>query len=251
MLPEIRRRLRGQPPPSDTGDSVAAIDISGHFNMSERESSFALDLSAGRTGMVSAGNKVFEVADPSRLGGKTAIVVGTEGTEKNVLPRQITGIPVGQDATSLIFLHASAKPATNKLAYRVIWDMNDSADLLGWYEVVYEDGFVTTIPIRYGVNLLEWNWRPGSDPETYCYEGDPIVLGGRSEAPVTFFAYEWVNPRLGKVITEVRLKGTVGFRGAVPEFEDFYGPVIQSNAVILRALSVVRKRTDSDSQRLR
>jgi len=129
--------------------------------------------------------------------------------------------------------------------------MDDSADLLGWYEVVYEDGFVTTIPIRYGVNLLEWNWRPGQGPETYCYEADPVVLSRRAGASVTFFTYEWMNPRLGKVIKEVRLKATAGFRGAVPDFEDFYGPVIPSNAVILRALSVVRKRTDADSKRLR
>jgi glycosyl hydrolase family 20 len=251
LLPDIRLRLRGQAPPSETGDIVAPVDISSHFNMPSRESSFGLDLTGGSTGQVSAGKKVFELTDPATRGGKAAIIVGTEGTEKNLLPREVTAIPVGQDATSLIFLQASARPATNKLAYRVMWDMDDSADLLAWYEVVYEDGFVNTIPIRYGVNLLEWNWRPSQTPETYCYEGDPIILGRHGDAPVTFFAYEWVNPRLGKMIKEVRLKGSAGFRGAVPDFEDFYGPVIPSNAVILRALSVVRKRTNADSKRLR
>jgi hypothetical protein len=245
MLPDIRRRLRGQAPPSETGDVVIPVDISASFNVAARESSFDLDLTTGGTGHVSAGKKVFDLID------KAAIIVGTEGTQKSSLPREVTGIAIGEDATSLIFLHASAIPATNKLAYYLIWDMDDSADMLGWYEVVYEDGFVTTIPIRYGVNLLEWNWRPGQVPETYCYEGDPIILGRRGDDPITFFAYEWVNPRLGKVIKDVRLKGTTGFRGAVPDFEDFYGPVIPSNAVILRAVSVVRKRTDAVSKTLR
>jgi hypothetical protein len=248
LLPEIRRRLRGQAPPSETGDIIAPVDISGHFNMPYRESTFNVDLTAGSTGPLRAGSKVFE---STTRDGKTAIVAGTAGTEKNPLPRAVTGIPVGEDATSLIFLHASAQPATNKLAYRVIWDMDDSADLLGWYEIVYEDGFVITIPIRYGVNLLEWNWQPGQGPETYCYEADPVVLSRRGGPSVTFFAYEWMNPRLGKVIKELRLKATAGFRGAVPDFEDFYGPVIPGNAVLLRALSVVRKRTDADSKRLR
>lgn len=44
------------------------------------------------------------------------------------------------------------------------------------------------------------------------------------------------------MIREVRLKGSKGFRGAVPDFENYYGEVIPNNAVILKALSVVKKR---------
>ena len=63
-------------------------------------------------------------------------------------------------------------------------------------------------------------------------------VSGRSTAIVS----EWENPRLGKVIREVRLKGSTGFRGAVAEFDNCYGGVIPNNAVILKALSVVKKR---------
>jgi len=44
------------------------------------------------------------------------------------------------------------------------------------------------------------------------------------------------------VVREVRLKGSTGFRGAVAGFENYYGDVITNNAVMLTALSVVKKR---------
>jgi hypothetical protein len=129
-----------------------------------------------------------------------------------------TAIPVGQDASSLIFLHAAEGPARNEPSYRFIYNFEDTADLLGHYEVVYEDGFVTTIPIRYGANILERNWRASGKPGTYVYGADPIDTGDDA----TFFAFEWVNPRFGKVIREVRKHG---------------------DRVLLKSVSVVKKRS--------
>jgi len=97
------------------------------------------------------------------------------------------------------------------------------------------------VPVRYGVNILEWNWKPGVTRDggaNYCYAGDAVSLGNN----VTFFAFEWKNPRLGKVINEVRLKGTTRFRGAVPGYEDSFGEVIPNNAVILKAISYTKAR---------
>jgi hypothetical protein len=59
---------------------------------------------------------------------------------------------------------------------------------------------------------------------------------------VTYFAYEWINPRLGKVIQDIRLKGTTGFQGGSDDYDNSPGPVIASNAVILAALTLVKKR---------
>jgi hypothetical protein len=151
-------------------------------------------------------------------------------------------LKVGEDATSLLFLHACAIPATNKEAYRLIWDMADSADLLGCYEVVYEDGLPEVIPIRYGVNILEWNWGRDERSWAYCYNAKAVQCSPNSEHPITFFVLEWESSRLGKVIHEVRLKGSRGFRGAVAGFENYYGEVIPNNAIILKAMSVVKKR---------
>jgi hypothetical protein len=189
------------------------------------------------------GNRVFDLESAGASGGNAMVMVGAEGETPNSLPREVRGIRIGEDATSLIFLHACARPATNKEAYRLIWDMRDSADLLGWYEVVYDDGLPEVIPIRYGVNILEWNWRRHPRGGAYCYGADEVSCGREGTDSISFFALEWSNPRLGQVIREVNLKGSKGFRGAVEGFENHFGNVIPNNAVMLKAISFVKKRS--------
>ena len=239
MVPDIRVRWRGEPPPSQTEPSVVPVNIAASFNMPVAGKKLDVDLSGMQTGPTSLGKLSFDL---TTSGSNTAVMVGTDGKESTGLPKEVSGIPVGEDATSLIFLHASAKPAFNRESYRLIWDQDDTADLLGWYEVVYEDGFVITIPIRYGVNIQEWNWDKRTSAQDYCYGADAVPAGGSENNRITFFAYEWTNPRLGKVIKEIRLKGTTGFRGAPRGFTDDYGPPIQSNGIILKAISVVKRR---------
>ena len=116
-------------------------------------------------------------------------------------PREAGAIPIGADVSSIIFLHASARAAGNDMSYRYIPNFPDTADLLGWYDVVYDDGFVDTVPVRFGVNILPLAW--GRQPDTvskgnarelsYAYEADVVECGAH-----TLFAYEWVNPRFGK-----------------------------------------------------
>lgn len=242
MLPSIRVRLSDSTPPSQTEKSIVPVDISSRFNSGDSVAALGVQLSPMTTGVLHSNKVPFKLIS---LNNRCAILVGTEGKEPLDLPRTVAGIPVGEAPISLIFLHASAKPASNRESTRLIWDQQDTADLLGWYEVVYQDGFVTTIPIRYGVNILEWNWAQRKSAYDYCYSADPLEIGKEPADAVTFFAYEWKNPRLGKVIEEIRLKGTKGFRGGSDEFNNEYGPVVGSNAVLLRALSMVRKRTDA------
>ena len=246
-IPVIRQRLRGQAAPSEAGDPVTPVDISPSFNMSLRERTFDVNLEGMQTGRITSGGKVFELAVPEANNTsqfaerKAAVIVGSEGQQPSRLPRAAL-IKVGEDVTSLIFLHACARPATNKEAYRLIWDFADSADLLGWYEVVYQDGLVENLPIRYGVNILEWNWGRNRNAGKYCYGADRVICTEGRQNPITFFALEWTNPRLGKAIAEVRLKGSMRFQGAVPGFENAFGEVIPTNAVILKGLSIVKPR---------
>lgn len=134
-----------------------------------------------------------------------------------------TPIPIGQDVSSIIFVHASAKAAGNRPAYQATWNYADTADLLGWYEVTYDDGFVATVPIRYAVNILEAGWTKGHDPRNVAYEA-ALTDGGKSSP--SFFAYEWVNPRFGKPVREIRLRGTPA----------------ADNAILLKSVKVVPKR---------
>jgi hypothetical protein len=239
MVPDIRIRFRGQQPPSRTEHTIEPVSIANSFNAGLTEKTLGVDLTAMNNSTVSLGNIKFDLSGSAN---KSVVVVGVDGTGKTGLPKESGDIAIGLDATSLIFLHAAARPATNKESYRLIYDPEDTADLLGWYEVVYADGFVTTIPIRYGVNIQEWNWAARTSAKDYCYAADPVALGGAGDKAVTFFAYEWTNPRLGQTIASVRLKGTTGFRGGDADFINGFGPVIPNNAVYLKAISAVRKR---------
>jgi hypothetical protein len=62
-----------------------------------------------------------------------------------------------------------------------------------------------------------------------------VNIGKAEGNPVTFFAFEWTNPRFGKIIREVRLKGTTGFRNT-------RGRVIPENSIVLAAISATKKR---------
>ncbi len=73
----------------------------------------------------------------------------------------------------------------NQKAYFKIPNFFDTPDLLGWYEVIYEDGFSVIVPMQYGVNILEWNaggennlekreGRVSSSQISYCYQGDAV-----------------------------------------------------------------------------
>ena len=247
LMPEIRRNFTGQVPPSALGEPIAPVRVVGDGDApAGRPFGIELDrLKSGRVG-------VFDLR-------KAAVVVGTEGSEPNPLPRESGPIAIGQDASSLIFLHACARRAGNEQGHRYIYNFEDTADLLGSYEVLYADGLTISVPIRYGYDIMEWNWGSGPDSERflylpgastrrraaneptiwsnswYCYGADVVDAAADPAKPIRLFAFEWVNPRFGKTIREVRLKGSAGFTG-------FTRRVIPSNAVVLAAVSAVRKR---------
>jgi len=163
---------------------------------------------------------------------------GVEGATKSTLPLSGEAVPIGADVSSIIFLHASAKPAANDMSYRYIHNFPDTADLLGWYEVVYQDGFTDSVPIRFGWNILPLTWGRRSDviakgsakELSYAYAADVVFAGD-----TTLFAFEWVNPRFGKVVKEIRLHGTT-------HFTDSRSTVTPANAIVLAGISVVKKR---------
>lgn len=207
LMRDIRGRLSGQTAPSEDSGPAVPVNLAAHVKAGAEEKSFNLpDLPA-------------------------AIVVATDTD----LPRGTKVLELGDDPSSIVFLHACAKPARNAQSYEYVYNFADTADLLGWYEVIYEDGLVTTVPIRYGDNILEWNWRGAGG--RYCYRADPVVL----RDGVTLFAYEWVNPRFGKAVKEVYLKTSRRFTNE--------GKVMPANAVILGAASIVRKRSSAGPAR--
>jgi len=186
--------------------------------------------------------------------GNWAIVVGSQGTGENSLLNVIPAIKINESANSLIFLHACALAAGNQKEYFNIPHNFDAAEVLGWYEIVYEDGFKEIVPIQYGVNILEWNpggekslnkneGETGSAQKTYSYEGDAVNCSSSDKTnPITFFAFEWVNKRFGKKIKEVNLHGSVNYQALQQEYSKPVTEPAPGNTIMLIGLSKVIKR---------
>ena len=254
MMPVVRAGFRGTRIPSEDGDPVVAVDISKQMNLAAGTRVFGVKLNSLISGEIKSGSKVFNLAGSNQSSGNRLVAVGSTGKDKNPLPGKVNGIRINEDVSSLIFLHACAKPAANQKAYFNIPNFFDSADLLGWYEIVYEDGFKDVVPVQYGVNILEWNpggeksidtreGDTGSEQKAYCYEGDPVSCSSDPENnPVTFFAFEWVNKRFGKVVKEVNLHGSLNYQGTQQDYGKVVTEPVESNAIFLAGISKVVKR---------
>ena len=147
-----------------------SVDISAYLNITADTKVFGINMSSLKQGGIQSGTKLFNLASPAGISGNRLIAAGSYGKDKNPLPGSLNGIKIGEDVSSLIFLHACAIPSGNQKSYFNIPNFFDSADLLGWYEIVYEDGLKEIIPIQYGVNILEWN--PGGEKSLDTKEGD-------------------------------------------------------------------------------
>ncbi len=222
LMPAIRRNLSGQEPPSAT-DPLVPVDLRRHFNADVP----GLPASVWKPGRVGRGRLMFDLGNPARNDGKSVLVVGSQGAGDNPYGQRSEAISVNQDASSLVFLHALARPAASVQGYERIFDFADSADLPGWYEVEYEDGLVITIPLRFQWNILDLK----NQAEAVAYQADSADCGSGAH----FYAFEWNNPRLGVVIKEIRLRGST-------DFKNQEGTKIPSNAIILAAVSFVPKR---------
>ena len=245
LMPSVRTYLSGTTLPGQDDNKILPIDISDYLNVAADKNILDVKLEGLKSGQVAN----FAIVDPRSHNNLVAIGVGTDKAATGLTDR-VADIRIGKDVSSLIFLHACASEAGNYKAYRKIYNFQDTADLLGWYEVVYEDGFVETVPIRYGVNILDINmhardedlWpegKTGSPQNIYAYLADPVECS-EDKGSKTFFAYEWRNPRFGKVIESVSLK-------ASHSYKNWREKVIPPNAVFLLGLSYVQKRPVPDA----
>jgi len=260
LMPSVRANLNIKRIPSKDGDAAEPVDISASFNYKKDSKAFSMDLGSLNAGKIRCGEIPFILADAAKNSGNVAVAAGSKGMGESLFPVTVEGIKVDEDVSSLIFLHACALPSENQKAYFNIPDFFDTADLLGWYEIVYEDGYAVNVPVQYGVNILEWNsggddrydkreGETGSPQNVYCYQADPVVCSSPSvRKPVTFYAFEWVNPRFGKKIKEVNLHGSQNYQATQTDYgKPVYEPM-KSNAIILAAISKVRKRDAVDPE---
>jgi len=253
-LHNVRAALHGGRIPSGDGDPVVPVDISPNVNFKAGTGVFNMNPGLLKTGEVKSRSLLFNLVNPAKTSGNSLIVVGSEGKDGIRIPGSVNGISIGEDVSSLIFLHACARPSANQKSYFNIPNFFDSADLLGWYEIVYEDGYKEIVPVQYGVNILEWNpggeksldtreGDTGSPQSAYCYMSDPVICSPDGQKdPVTFFAFEWVNTRFGKVIKEVNLHGSMQYQALQQDYGKVVTEPMQSNAILLAGISKVKKR---------
>ncbi len=225
LLNEIYKDLSGKTLPSDNGASIISLNISSSFNSDLNDKITGLNDTHLLSGDIKAGDKIFRLTSS---GDKSAIVVGNEARSAKVTE-------INKDVNSIIFLHACAKEALNDKAYGMIYNFDDTAEPLGWYEIVYEDGMVETIPIRYGVNILDWKWEQriranGKEKgkysqNKYAYNATAVACSKNDSDPIIFFAFEWKNSRFGKKIKEINLRSVNYKKG-------------NENSIILIAVSI-------------
>jgi hypothetical protein len=254
LMHSVRAAFSGQRIPSEDGDPVVPVDVSSKANLPASSGISGLKPGALKSGEIKSRSMVFNLIKPSNTAGNSLIAVSSVGKDKIILPKTVDGIPVNEDVSSLIFLHACAIPAANQKAYFNIPNFFDSADLLGWYEIVYEDGYKEIVPVQYGVNIMEWSpggeksldtreGDTGSPQSAYCYAADPVDCSADiKNNPVTFFAFEWVNKRFGKVIKEVNLHGSLNYQALQQDYGKVVTEPMASNAILLAGISKVIKR---------
>lgn len=254
QLPVVRRNFRGYDHPSADGDPVIPVDISPHFNFNTNSDVFGVKLKSLKSGALDVGNQKFNLSANHNKKENSLVAVGVKGEGENPLNQEVNGINIDEDVSSLIFLHACALPAGNQKSYFDIYNTFDTSDLLGWYEVVYEDGYKEIIPIQYGVNILEWNpggeksldkaeGDTGSPQNAYCYAADIVGCStDMTDKPIHFYAYEWINTRYGKEIKEVNLIGSNQYQAVQPVYDRVVTEPLPSNAIMLLGISKVQKR---------
>jgi hypothetical protein len=154
---------------------------------------------------------------------------------------QLSGEPlegdvvIDDDPSSILFLHCCERPGNNRPGYYAIHNFPDTADLLGWYEVRYSDGYTLPVPVRYGVNIREQDWRPEVPGEKSCPYAGPVLCSPEGTADRYCFAYEWKNPRFGKTVASCRLR-------QMTRFETPEGEPVEPNRVFLAGVSITRRR---------
>ena len=240
LVGEIYKNFSGKYLPSDAGSKVNALNISSHFNSSLSGGIDSINHANLLAGPLRTGNKIFNL-NSSADKDKRAISVYT--LKNGTKPGSAIGIEINDDVNSIIFLHACASEGNNKKAYDEIYNFKETAELLGWYEIIYEDGFVETVPIRYGMNILDWHWRKRIinnerarvkyNQNKYAYQASAVECSREKSEPVSFFAFEWENTRFGKQIKEINLKAVN------------YGKN-NENAIILLAVSITENKKVAD-----
>jgi hypothetical protein len=234
LLPRVRQRMSATDLPSVIvrARRFHPLDLSAVANAGLKEASW--DLSGLEGGEVIDNGLPLRL--PARIGlagargGKAAVVVSRPG-EQSPYPLSVT-IPVGGAYASLVFLQVAAKRGRAPVhAGDASFFPHDTADPLGGYEVVYENGQKDVAVIRFGENVGAWD----QGLRAMFYDARSIVAGRLPDGePLVLWGFEWVNPRPEIAIAQVNM---FGIRGRTRRSQDY----IEGVYPILVGITAVEK----------
>jgi hypothetical protein len=213
IMSNLRSRISGAKLPSDRAAAADFKTISLGKAADTGLKGDGWDYSGVKEGANSGGRVPFEP-------GNQCLVVRRSGAEGD-LNRSAT-IPVGYRLSSLVFFHGASGSAFTEAVWKSI-HYREMCEILGVYEITYEDGVTIQAPIRYTENILPWN--AGGKGGYPLYWADSIPTGKSvkpgpvyqnsymddsrmEEGEVTVYAFEWVNPRPIKKVESIRVIGT-------------------------------------------
>src|SRR5690348_11234218 len=163
----------------------------------------------------------------------------TGGTE-NVTADQRSGSPKTRAAS--YFCTRRPNPQATSRHTKVPRIMQTPRICWAGTKCVTKMAWLKTVPVRYGVNILEAGWGTGHVSGNLVYEAELADCGEPGRDRITFFAYEWINPRPGIRIREIRLKGSSAFQNVTAHRAP-------QNTIMLAGVSVVTKRMPPNPMR--
>jgi hypothetical protein len=210
LLAGIRGALAAKPPPSFGADPMRfeVLDIADAFNSAP--SGEGWNLSGLAPGRRYVEGLPYAIADPALREGRSAVVVARRPGEA---PMRVP-LPVRGRWASLVFVHSATGAGRPEVhAGDQTHFPRESSELLGFYEIRYEDGLVAAHEIRYGETVGRWD----AGLALPLYFARPLVAGrlpdGRADV---VWASEWANPRPDVPIASVTLVGAPGPSNARP-----------------------------------
>lgn len=206
LLPGVRERMAGtwMPPVRVRPARQRTLDLSEHFN--SRLKGKGWDLGGLRQGRFTADGLT------CRLG--KGVIVVRRPRRKGKGGASSVEIPLGRRFAKLVFLQSATAPG------RRPWHAGDgtffpreSSELLGVYDVVFEDGMVLEAEVRYAENVGTWD----AGLTGIYYHARSVVAGRLPDgSPLVIWGNEWTNPRPDVAIHAVRFRGAAGASEALP-----------------------------------
>ncbi len=210
LMPRIRRLLTGNPPPSLRANPMSfdVLDILSALNHPLKGNGW--DLTGLKPGEGYNNGIPFLIADPAAFQGHGCVVVARRPGD---LPTEVE-LPITGHWASLLFVQSASDRGRETIhAGDATHFPHESSELLGFYEIRFSDGLVSTHDIRYDENVNRWD----AGFESMGYFTRALAAGRLPDnRRAVIWASEWTNPRPDVSIVSVKLVGSPGPSNALP-----------------------------------